>query len=130
MRVAVVGSRSIVDQDIINYHLDMLLLPCGNGENGDEVTIVSGGAKGVDTLAREWARINNKDFILFKPYHLIDNSISYHPRYYFTRNKQIVDNSDVVIVFWDGTSNGAKDVMKYARKQKKDLRVITIEGAV
>lgn len=126
MRVAVVGSRSIVDQDLINYHLDKLLLPCG-GENGDEVTIISGGAIGVDTLAREWARVNNKDFILFKPYHLIDNQVTYHPRYFFTRNKQIVDNSDMVVVFWDGTSNGSKDVMKYSRRQKKDLRVITLD---
>ena len=126
MRVAVVGSRSITDQDLINYHLDMLLLPCG-GENGDEVTIISGGAKGVDSLAREWARLNNKDFILFKPYHLIDNSVMYHPRYYFVRNKQIVDNSDMVICFWDGKSNGAKDAIKYARKCNKELRVITLD---
>ena len=125
MRVAVVGSRSITNQDEINYHLDKLLLPCG-GENGDEVTIISGGAFGVDTLAREWARINKKDFILFKPYHLIDSSVAYHPRYFFTRNKQIIDNSDIVIVFWDGESNGTKDAMKQARKQGKELRVVEI----
>ena len=126
MRVAIVGSRSIVCQDTVNYHLDKLLLPCG-GENGDEVVIVSGGAKGVDTLAREWARINKKDFILFKPYHLIDTQVTYHPRYFFTRNKQIIDNSDVVIVLWDGKSSGTKDAMKQARQQDKELRVITLD---
>ena len=95
--------------------------------NGDYVTIISGGAKGVDTLACEWAKINKKDFILFKPYHLIDNSVTYQPRYFFTRNKQIIDNSDVVIVFWDGKSKGTKDAMKQARKQGKELKVITLD---
>lgn len=126
MRVAVVGSRSIVDQDLINYHLDKLLIPCG-GENGDEVTIISGGAKGVDTLAREWARINNKDFVLFKPFHLIDTEVTYHPRYYFIRNKQIVDNCDMLIVFWDGESNGTKDALKQARKQAKEIVLIKLD---
>jgi len=129
MRVAVVGSRSITNQDEINYHLDKLLLPCG-GENGDEVTIISGGAIGVDTLAREWAKINKKDFILFKPYHLLDNSVAYHPRYFFVRNKEIINNCDIVIVFWDGKSNGTKDAMKQARKQGKELRVIEVLNEV
>ena len=126
MRVAVVGSRSIVDQDLINYHLDQIFLPCG-GDHGEDIVIVSGGAKGVDTLAREWAKINNKDFILFKPYHLIDDSVEYHPRYFFVRNKQIIDNSDMVIVFWDGKSKGTIDAMKRARKQGKDITVIEID---
>ena len=125
MRVAVVGSRSVLDQDLVNYHLDKLLLPCG-GENGDEVIIVSGGAIGADTLGREWAKINNKDFILFKPYHLIDDQAAYHPRYFFIRNKQIIDNSDMVIVFWDGKSKGTTDAMKRARKASKELIVITL----
>ena len=128
MRIAVVGSRSIVDKDWVNYHLDKMIL--GEVEAGGNVTIISGGAKGADTLAREWAALNLLDFILFKPYHLIDNSVMYHPRYFFTRNKQIVDNADQVIVFWDGKSNGSKDVMKYARKCGKLLTVIEWDGGL
>lgn len=42
------------------------------------------------------------------------------------RNRQIVDKSDKVIAFWDGGSKGTKSVIEYARKMKKDVRVIYV----
>lgn len=121
MKIAVIGSRSIVDKDWVNYHLDKNLFGVY-----DPLTVLSGGAKGVDTLAREWAVKSGVDFILFKPYHLLDNSVMYNPRYYFVRNKQIVDNADSVVAFLDTSvpSNGTKDVIKYARKRGKPLLII------
>jgi len=123
MKVAIVGSRSMgTDQesiDAIKYQLDML-------KEDDWNVIISGGAKGVDSIAKEWAVGEGIDFILYKPYHLIDTKMTYTPRFFFTRNKQIVDNADKLIIFWDGISNGTRDVIRYAQKRGKPIQIITL----
>lgn len=123
MRLAITGSRSIQDKDWVNFHLDSLY-----GANSTEpvptLTILSGGAKGPDTFAREWANNEGHDFILFKPYHLIDNQVEYMPRFFFSRNKQIVDNCDELIAFWDGQSSGTRHAIEYAQKVGKVVTVI------
>ena len=40
------------------------------------------------------------------------------------RNKAIVDYSDKVIVFWDGSSKGTLSVIKYAEKIGKPCDII------
>lgn len=123
MRVAVTGSRSITDRDWVFYHLDSLY--GANASNPPKtVVVISGGAKGVDTLAQEWAKGEGKDFILFKPYHLIDSQVEYQPRFFFARNKQIVDNCDELVAFWDGVSSGTRHAIEYAQKSGKKVTVI------
>lgn len=138
-RIAIVGSRSIcneeytgearalAERDWMFYHLDKLLgiEDCDFDSLHDQRTaILSGGAVGVDRRAQEYANENGIPFFLYKPYHLIDTKVAYEPRYFFTRNKQIVDNSDEMIAFWDGESNGTNDAIRYARKRGKSVTVI------
>jgi len=120
MRLAVVGSRSIDDEVFV---LTMMKAVAGD-EDIKTLTIISGGARGIDQTAQSICNKYGIDFILFKPYHLIDNSVEYTPRHFFTRNKQIVDNADKVLVLWDGKSKGSEHVIKYATKRNKDLTVI------
>lgn len=131
MKIAVTGSRSIKDTDTVFMHLDKLIdgLVKDGWLGADEpVSIVSGGAKGVDTLAKEYANINGYDFFLYKPYHLVDNRTEYDPKYFFARNKQIVDNADYVFIFWDGQSHGTAHVMKLCDKTKKTYQLIRMDG--
>jgi len=124
MRVAITGSRSITDKDWVNYHLDTLY-GANSTNKPKRLVILSGGAKGVDTFAQEWARGEKLDFILFKPYHLIDSQVSYEPRFFFARNKQIVDNCDEMVAFWDGQSSGTRHAIEYAQKSNKRVTVIS-----
>jgi predicted Rossmann fold nucleotide-binding protein DprA/Smf involved in DNA uptake len=128
MRVAITGSRSITNHDWLAYHLDKLidglLKEADISEGSNTLTIISGGAKGVDTYAMEYAKMEGFDFILFKPYHLVDNREKYRPRFFFARNKQIVDNADHVIVFWDGVSSGSESVIEMAKAKKKNLTIV------
>jgi len=117
MRLAVVGSRTITDMGTV---ADAILNAVEQYCQPDEcLVIVSGGAKGVDTVAQEWAKSSGADFILFKPYHMIDPSTEYSPKFFFARNKQIADNADVVVILWDGQSNGTKHMIDYCKKRKK-----------
>lgn len=85
-----------------------------------EVTIVSGGAKGVDTLAVEAAEDCGLKFEEIKP----DFGAGYSKSAYAVRNSQIVDSADMVIAFWDGYSAGTRMVIDMCLSRKKHLEVI------
>lgn len=122
MRVAIVGSRSIDDEQYVFDEISTILAQ--RTPPDEPIVIISGGAKGVDSIAKMYAEDNGYDFILFKPYHLIDNKADFQPRYFFSRNRQIVDNSDLVVCLWDGESNGTEHVIQYATRKGKALEIV------
>ena len=82
--------------------------------------IVSGGAKGPDSLGAEWAKQNNIEL----KEHLPDWD-KYGKSAGFRRNSLIVDDSDVILAFWNGESKGTKNTMDTAiKKNKKVYRVV------
>ena len=106
MKIAIVGSRNITVNNIEDY-----IFEC------DE--IVSGGAKGVDACAAEYAKENGLKFTEFSPEYE-----RYGRAAPIIRNRQIVDYADKILVFWDGSSKGALSVIKYAQKVGKDCEII------
>ena len=109
MKVAVVGSRSITVSDIGKYVADV-------------EEIVSGGAEGVDSCAAEYAKKSGKKLTVFLPQY--DHYGRAAP---IVRNKEIVDYSDKIIVFWNGKSKGTLSVIKYAKKIGKPCEIIICE---
>lgn len=99
MKVAIVGSRNLTISNLKDY------LP------PETSTIISGGAKGIDTCAKNYALENNIDYIEFKP-----NYSLYKKAAPLKRNEQIVENADMVLAFWDGISKGTKYTMDFANK--------------
>jgi len=84
----------------------------------NEVTrVISGGARGVDTIAERSAEVLNIDTMIIRPE---NPKIKYS---YLERNKTIVDNSDKILVFWDGKSRGSKFVIDYCKAIAKPYRV-------
>ncbi len=125
MKLAITGSRSIIDKDWVFAQLDNILTEVQSKfKLKHPPVIVSGGAHGIDTFVREWSEEKGLDFVLFKPYHLVDNKVEFETKYFFSRNRQIVDNADIVVCLWDGVSHGTQHVMKYAEKKSKKLVVI------
>jgi len=103
MKVAVVGSRNLFVNDLQNY------LPKETTE------IVSGGAKGIDTCAREYAIKNNISLKEFKPEYSKFGRVA--P---LKRNLQIINYADIVLIFWDGQSRGSKYVIEECKKLNKE----------
>lgn len=125
MRLGVIGSRNFNNYDNLKAVLDGFNI----------TTIVSGGADGADTLGERYADENDIE----KDIHEADwnnldvvpcairtrrDGSKYNVLAGFNRNTDIVNNSDMIIVFWDGKSTGTRDSMKQAHKQKKDLIII------
>lgn len=84
--------------------------------------IVSGGAPGADSLAEDYADFHKVPTDIFKA-----DWDKYGKSAGFKRNKTIVDNSDVVIAFWDGVSKGTRSTIEYARSIKKPVIVYQVK---
>ena len=66
----------------------------------DWVTYVHGGSKGVqDLILRYEKEVAGADCILFAPWHFVDKGLTFSPKLMLKRNIQILDNSDLVILF-------------------------------
>ena len=111
MRVAVIGSRSILTTEIGDYISD-----------ADE--IVSGGAIGVDSCAAEYAKRKGLRLRVFLPQYE-----KYGRAAPIVRNKKIVDYADKIIAFWDGKSKGTLSVIKYAEKTGKPCEIVLCENS-
>ncbi|MBQ6846231.1 MAG: DUF2493 domain-containing protein [Oscillospiraceae bacterium] len=109
MKVAIIGSRNITVENLGDY------LP----ENTTE--IVSGGAKGVDICAREYAVENGIKLTEFLP-----DYARYRRGAPLKRNIQIIEYADTVLAFWDGKSRGTKFVIDNCEKIGKEVKVIIL----
>ena len=111
MKVAIIGSRNLTNVEISKY------IP----EN--TAGIISGGARGIDTLAEAWADKNGISKIIIKPeYEKFKRGAP------LKRNEKIVELADVIIALWDGKSRGTKFTIDYAKKLKKEVKVYVIEN--
>jgi predicted Rossmann fold nucleotide-binding protein DprA/Smf involved in DNA uptake len=114
MRIAIVGSRNIKDYDFVNSCFNKIL----TDENIEDYEIVSGGADGVDSIAREIAINNKKTITEFFP-----DWKKYGKSAGFVRNKYIVESADILIAIWDGESKGTKNSINTAMKLNKKIFV-------
>ena len=109
MKTAIVGSRGITSLDLTPY-----MLRC------DEV--VSGGARGVDSIAARYAREHGLKLTEFLP-----DYDKYGRGAPLVRNRLIVDYADIVIAFWDGKSRGTKYVIDYCQRVGKMYHVVYVQ---
>lgn len=106
MKIAVVGSRDVTVADIGRYI-------------SDSEEIVSGGARGVDSCAAEYAQENGIKLTVFLPQYE-----HYGRAAPIIRNKAIVDYADKIIAFWNGSSKGTLSVIRYAEKTGKPCEIV------
>lgn len=113
MNIAIIGGR-----DFNNYNL--LKESIFKEINLNEISlIVSGGAKGADSLGERLGEEFGISTLVFKP------DWSKHGRGAgFVRNKQIIENSDIVFAFWDGKSKGTKHSIDISNSLNKKIFII------
>lgn len=95
IKIAVIGSRSFSNYKFMCSILDYY----------DIKKIISGGARGADTLGRRYAN---------------DNGIEIRE---LVQNCDIINACDEVIAFWDSHSKGTKHAIEYAERQGKPVHV-------
>lgn len=111
-KIAIIGSRNITSVaigDVIRQFFGM---------DFNDIEIISGGAKGVDTLAENFAKSNGIKVDVFKP------NYSLHGRgATFVRNRAMVDACDYVLAIWDGKSHGTQYTINYAKNKGKVVHI-------
>ena len=80
--------------------------------------IVSGGAKGIDVCAKEYANSNGIKLTEFLPEYE-----RYGRGAPFRLNMRIIDYADEVLAFWDGRSKGTKNVIEGCKNKNKKVTV-------
>ena len=111
MKLAVIGSRGFNDYELVKKVLN---------EYKERVTLViSGGAKGADTLGEKWANDNNITTLIYPA-----EWDKYGKRAGHIRNTDIINSCDFCIAFWDGKSTGTQDSIKKAKQMKKEVLIV------
>lgn len=110
--LAIVGSRSFNDYERLKKIIDYIRTKF------NVVKIVSGGARGADSLGAEYATKHNIELVVFPAeWDRLGKSAGY------VRNEKIVDNSDFIVAFWDGVSKGTKHTINIAERKNKRLLI-------
>ena len=112
MKLAVSGTKKFNDFTF----LSSMLKKISNIE-----LIISGGALGTDTLAKEYAIQNQIEFLEFPPDYKKFGDKAKH-----IRDKLIVEKCDELIAFWDGECEGTKYTMDYAKQLGKTVTIIKV----
>jgi len=102
-KLAIVGSREFIDWSLLVQETRKFI-----DELDFKIThIVSGGARGADAMGKKFARNHRLRYEEYSAdWEKYGNSAG------MIRNKEIVDNSDAVILFWDGKSSGTKNTLE------------------
>ena len=112
MKLGVVGSRGFDNPELLVKILDRLRL------TRKVETIISGGARGVDLFAQHYAEVNEIPFIVHEA-----KWGKYGKSAGYIRNKLIWDDSDIILVIWDGVSKGTKHTIE-AKENTNKLMLI------
>jgi len=108
MKVIIAGSRTIILQSIVETAI--------LSSNFIITEVVSGKARGVDTLGEIWARRNKIPIKEFPA-----DWERFGKRAGFIRNDVMSQYAEGLIVVWDGESRGTLDMIE--RAKKKGLKV-------
>ena len=115
MKLAIVGSREFEDYDLLCVEVAKIQ------ETQTIDLIVSGGAKGADTLAKKFAARNKIPLMEFLP-----DYDRYGRGAPLQRNTLIVQNSNVVLAFVTASSRGTWDTIRKAQAAGKRVIIVRV----
>jgi hypothetical protein len=113
MKLAIVGSRNFTDYKRLSRIVDKV--------KGQITLIVSGGARGADTLGERYAKERAIPYLIFPA-----NWDKYGKKAGVLRNQDIVDNADVMIAFLVPESKGTRDSIKKARVKGIPTHIVNV----
>lgn len=104
MRTIIAGGRNIHNYQLVITAVEK------SGINLSQ--IISGGATGVDSLAIQYAQLNNIPVTVFKA-----DWGQYGKKAGPIRNMEMAKHADALIAIWDGVSRGTKHMIDTAKRK-------------
>ena len=114
MKTIVAGSREGIPTDAVMEAIDSCPWPISE--------IVQGGARGVDSVAADYARRTGQPFRTF-PADWNAHGKAAGP----IRNRQMLEYADALIAVWDGKSRGTAHMIGIARARSVPIHEVIVE---
>ena len=111
-KVIIAGGRDFNDYDLLVKVCDHML------SNLNDIEIVSGHAKGADSLGELYAKEKNHKLTLFPA-----NWSLYGKSSGVIRNQQMSEYADALICFWDDKSKGTKNMIDLATNKGLKIKI-------
>jgi len=114
MKTIIAGTTTIKDFDVVKAAIE---------KSGFEISeVVSGSARGVDSLGELWAKRRNIPVTRF-PAEWSRYGRSAGP----IRNRQMAEYAEALIAVWNGRSRGTRDMIRQARRNGLKVFIFLVE---
>lgn len=119
MITIIAGSREIVDYGVVKEAVMRAAL-----YKGIAITeVISGGARGVDSLAISYAKEYNLPYrVMFADWD------TYGRRAGYRRNEAMADVAEALVAVWDGTSSGTRHMINTALDRDLPTYVLNLQS--
>lgn len=113
MKVIIAGSRDFLDYDLLKKTMAEVVWSV--------TEVVSGKARGADTLGERWAKEMG---IPVKPFPA--DWVKYGDSAGSVRNEQMARYGEALVAFLAKTSKGTKDMIRVAKRYKLPMKVVKV----
>lgn len=124
-RIIIAGSRTFNDYELLEESLNEYIADAFQ-KKVDSIEIISGTAKGADSLGEKYAIEHN---YLIKRFSA--DWDKYGKSAGYIRNEKMADYASkekgVLFAFWDAKSKGTKNMINIAKKYKLDVNIVVFK---
>ena len=114
MKILIAGSRNIPSEEYEDIERDIREALLKLKEKHEEVILISGAARGIDSLAAELAQG-------------LGIKVDFYPAQWsvygrgagMIRNKIMVEKCDLALIYWDGSSSGTANTIEQLKAKNK-----------
>jgi hypothetical protein len=122
MKLIVAGSRHFDQAEPVKKYITSAVRDLESITESKVTEIVSGTARGIDTIGEEWARENGIPVKRFPA-----DWDTYGKRAGHIRNREMAEYADAALVIWDGKSRGSANMVATAEAMTLTLMQVQIE---
>ena len=115
-KIIIAGGRDFMAYNLLKEKTNKILQ---EKKVTHKIVIISGCARGADTLGLRYASENTFDVEEYPA-----DWDKYGKKAGYVRNVEMAENADALIAFWDGKSKGTKHMIDIATERNKTKRVI------
>ena len=115
-KIIIAGGRDFMDYNLLKEKTNKILQ---EKKVTHKIVIISGCARGADTLGLRYASENAFDAEEYPA-----DWDKYGKKAGYVRNVEMAENADALIAFWDGKSKGTKHMIDIATERNLPTRVI------